>query len=99
MGHCPPPHQPLFATTAAAPPSSEERLKRVDHGIAKAELVGIGFTVVFALGAGTVGGYLIKLAGAKSTACVDDEFVAGSPVEGQAADNDESLVGVSSPVA
>jgi ammonium transporter Rh len=68
-------------------------------GIAKAQLIGIGFTVLFAFGAGTAGGYLIKLVGAKSTAYVDDEFLAGAPAEAPAADHDDALVTASSPVA
>ncbi|MBI5537326.1 MAG: ammonium transporter [Deltaproteobacteria bacterium] len=45
-------------------------------GIAKAQLIGIAFTVVFAFMAGTIGGFLIKLTGAKKEAYEDrDEFL------------------------
>jgi ammonium transporter Rh len=45
-------------------------------GVAIAQLIGIAFTVVFAFGCGTVGGYLIKLVGEKVAVYQDsDEFV------------------------
>jgi ammonium transporter Rh len=44
-------------------------------GIASAQLIGIAFTVLFAFACGTVGGFLIKLAGEKIAAYRDhDEF-------------------------
>ena len=67
-------------------------------GIAKAQLVGIAFTMVFAFGAGTAAGYVIKLAGAKATAYEDDEFVGLAPAPGDSQD-DEALVTASSPLA
>jgi ammonium transporter Rh len=45
-------------------------------GVATAQLIGIAFTVAFAFGCGTVGGYLIKLVGEKVAVYQDsDEFV------------------------
>jgi len=63
-------------------------------GIAKAQLIGIGFTVLFAFGAGTIGGYVIKLAGAKSAAYEDDEFlgVSAGAVSAGDDDGDDALV-------
>jgi ammonium transporter Rh len=52
-------------------------------GIASAQLIGIAFTVAFAFGCGTAGGYLIKLVGEKVAIYEDgDEFLgdgAGEP--------------------
>jgi ammonium transporter Rh len=55
-------------------------------GMAKAQLVGIAFTVVFAFGCGSAGGYVIKLFGEKLAIYQDkDEFLtAGSPEEDSA---------------
>jgi ammonium transporter Rh len=45
-------------------------------GIAKAQLIGIAFTVVLAFVSGTVGGFIIKLTGSKQQAYEDqDEFL------------------------
>jgi ammonium transporter Rh len=43
-------------------------------GIAKAQLVGIAFTVVLAFVSGTVCGHVVAWAGRKSAAYEDDEF-------------------------
>jgi ammonium transporter Rh len=51
-------------------------------GIAKAQLVGIAFTVVFAFGCGSAGGYIIKLFGQKLALYQDqDEFLGAGAVE------------------
>jgi ammonium transporter Rh len=51
-------------------------------GIAKAQLVGIAFTVVFAFGCGSAGGYLIKLFGEKLAIYQDkDEFLGADSAE------------------
>jgi ammonium transporter Rh len=51
-------------------------------GIAKAQLIGIGFTVALALAAGTLSGYLIRLTGAKLRAYEDaDEFLGEATTE------------------
>jgi ammonium transporter Rh len=44
-------------------------------GIARAQLVGMAFTVLFAFACGTASGYLIRLAGTKRAAYEDDEFL------------------------
>jgi ammonium transporter Rh len=59
-------------------------------GAAKAQLVGIAFTVVLAFSAGSLSGYLIALSGKKSAAYEDDEFL-GSPAED---DEDDGAVAV-----
>jgi len=55
-------------------------------GVAKAQLCGIAFTVVLAIAAGSLSGYLIAAVGRKVTAYADDEFL-GATEEG---DSDES---------
>lgn len=42
-------------------------------GIAASQLAGIAFTVIFALAAGTAGGYIIRLTGSKKTVYNDNE--------------------------
>jgi ammonium transporter Rh len=68
-------------------------------GIAKAQLVGIAFTVVFAFGTGSAAGYVIKLVGAKSAAYEDDEFLEMSPVAPNGNNGEDALVPASSPLA
>lgn len=58
----------------------------------------IAFTVVFAFGAGSAAGYVIKLVGAKSTAYEDDEFLRMSPVTPNGDNNENALVTASSPL-
>jgi ammonium transporter Rh len=48
-------------------------------GIAKAQLVGIAITVVFAFVAGTIGGFIIRFTGAKQSAYQDHDEFAGEP--------------------
>ena len=47
-------------------------------GVAKAQLLGIAFTVVLAFAAGTLSGYLVAAAGRKAAAYADDEFLAAA---------------------
>jgi ammonium transporter Rh len=61
-------------------------------GIAKAQLIGIGFTVLFAFGSGATAGYLIKLVGAKCAAYQDDEFLGAAVDEAPARSDDDALV-------
>jgi ammonium transporter Rh len=52
-------------------------------GVATAQLSGVAFTVVFAFGCGTAGGYLIKLVGEKAAVYQDsDEFVVDGVTDG-----------------
>jgi ammonium transporter Rh len=44
-------------------------------GVAKAELAGIAFTVLFALSTGFIGGRLIRLSGLKTSAYQDKAFL------------------------
>jgi ammonium transporter Rh len=44
-------------------------------GIAKAQLAGIAFTVIFAFASGCLGGYLLKLTGRKTTVYEDKAFI------------------------
>jgi len=50
-------------------------------------------------GAGSPAGYVIKLASAKSTAYEVDEFLGMSPVTPNGDNNEDALVGASSPLA
>ncbi len=51
-------------------------------GIAKAQLAGIGITIVLALVSGTIAGYLISLTGEKKLVYEDSDEFAGMEVEG-----------------
>jgi ammonium transporter Rh len=44
-------------------------------GIAKAQIIGIIFTIVFAFGTGYIGGFLIRLTGSKKSAYEDSGFI------------------------
>jgi ammonium transporter Rh len=57
-------------------------------GVAKAQLLGILFTVVLAFMAGTLSGYLVALAGSKASAYQDDEFLGGA----EASDDDKAAM-------
>jgi ammonium transporter Rh len=57
-------------------------------GVAKAQLVGIAFTVVLAFATGSLSGYLVALTGKKVAAYQDEEFL-GSADEG---DDDAAAV-------
>jgi ammonium transporter Rh len=66
-------------------------------GIAKAQLVGIGFTVVFAWGCGSLSGYLIRLFGAKLAIYRDnDEFLGVEPVADESVAT--TMAGAASPL-
>jgi ammonium transporter Rh len=60
-------------------------------GVAKAQLLGIAFTMVLAFAAGSLGGYLVALTGRKAAAYQDDEFL-GTADESD--DDDGAAVGV-----
>jgi hypothetical protein len=57
-------------------------------GVAKAQIVGIAFTVVLAFVAGGVGGVLIRATGQKHDAYEDGEDFAGAPSTPEPAQRD-----------
>jgi ammonium transporter Rh len=68
-------------------------------GIAKAQLVGMAFTVLFAFACGTAAGYLIRMAGHKRAAYQDhDEFIGAGEAEPDV-DTDGATTAVPSPGA